>query len=93
MTSAATANPSGGVIRRGKDGKEPNGVLEETAAFPLLVKLLGRAGPEASAQFTKAGTELWARFRYTTAQDGRTMPGSVKQPLQPRVAGSKADKV
>ena len=75
--SAATPNPAGGVIQRGQDAKEPNGVLEETAAFPLLVKLLGRAGPEGSAQFAKAGAELWARFGYTTAQDGRTMPGAL----------------
>ena len=65
------------MIQRGEDGKEPNGVLEETAAFPLLVKLLGRAGPEGAAQFAKAGAELWARFGYTTAQDGRTMPGAL----------------
>ena len=75
--SAATPNPAGGVIQRKKDGKEPNGVLEETAAFPLLIKLLGRAGPEGSAQFARAGAELWARFGYTTAQDGRTMPGAL----------------
>lgn len=76
--SAETPNPTGGVIQRADDGKEPNGVLEETAAFPLLAKLLGRAGPEGSAQFARAGAELWARFGYTTAQDGRTMPGALK---------------
>jgi predicted amidohydrolase YtcJ len=75
--TADTPNPAGGVIQRREDGKEPNGVLEETAAFPLLVKLLERAGPEGSAQFAKAGAELWARFGYTTAQDGRTMPGAL----------------
>jgi predicted amidohydrolase YtcJ len=73
-----TPNPPGGVIQRREDGKEPNGVLEETAAFPLLLKLLGRVGPEGAAAFFRSGTELWARFGYTTAQDGRTMPGSLK---------------
>ena len=38
--TANTANPEGGVIQRRADGKEPNGVLEETAAFPLLIKLI-----------------------------------------------------
>ena len=76
--SAQTSNPTGGVIQRGEDGKEPNGVLEETAAFPLLLKLLGRVGAEGAETFLKAGTELWARFGYTTAQDGRTMPSAVK---------------
>jgi len=76
--TASTPNPTGGVIQRGEDGKEPNGVLEEAAAFPLLIKLLGRVGPEGSAIFVRAGAEMWARFGYTTAQDGRTMPGALK---------------
>lgn len=75
--TAQTANPSGGVIQRGEDGNEPSGVLEETAAFPLLIKLLGRVGADGSKAFIRAGTELWARFGYTTAQDGRTMPGAL----------------
>ena len=76
--TASTPNPTGGVIQRGEDGKEPNGVLEEAAAFPLLIKLLGRVGPEGSAIFVRAGAEMWARFGYTTAQEGRTMPGALK---------------
>ena len=75
--TAQTANPSGGVIQRGEDGNEPNGVLEETAAFPLLIKLLGRVGADGSKAFIRAGAELWVRFGYTTAQDGRTMPGAL----------------
>jgi len=76
--TAETPNPKGGVIQRREDGKEPNGVLEETAAFPLMLKLLGRAGTEGSVAFVRAGAEMWARFGYTTAQDGRTMPNAVK---------------
>jgi len=76
--TADTPNPEGGVIQRREGGTEPNGVLEETAAFPLLIKLLGRVGPEGAPAFIRAGTELWARFGYTTAQDGRTMPGALK---------------
>ncbi|MEM9235396.1 MAG: amidohydrolase [Verrucomicrobiota bacterium] len=75
--TAATPDPEGGVIQRKDDGKEPNGVLEETAAFPLLIKLISRVGAEGSEVFFKAGAELWARYGYTTAQDGRTTPGSV----------------
>lgn len=75
--TAESKNPAGGVIQRKEGSKEPNGVLEETAAFPLLVKLLGRVGPEGFAHFARAGAELWARFGYTTAQDGRSMPGTV----------------
>ena len=72
--TAETPNPPGGVIRRGTDGKEPNGVLEETAAFPVLMKLLSRAGAEGAKQFTRSGAELWARFGYTTADEGRSTP-------------------
>lgn len=75
--TADTPNPTGGVIRRQEDGKEPNGVLEETAAFPLLLKVLGGLGRDGSKVFLRAGTELWARYGYTTAQDGRTMPAAV----------------
>ena len=71
-------DPEGGVIRRKPGGTEPDGVLEETAAFPLLLKLLERVGPEGATTFVKAGAELWARFGYTTAQDGRSMPGMIK---------------
>ncbi|WP_205749335.1 amidohydrolase [Desulfopila sp. IMCC35008] len=76
--TAQTENPEGGVIQRTEGGKEPNGVLEETAAFPLLLKLLALVGPEGSKTFITAGTELWASFGYTTAQDGRTMPNAIK---------------
>ncbi len=85
--TAATTDPEGGVIQRGEGGKEPNGVLEETAAFPLLIKLLGRAGPEGSATFVRAGAEMWARFGYTTAQEGRTMPNAVKIMKEVAAAG------
>ncbi|MEN8692853.1 MAG: amidohydrolase [Desulfobacterales bacterium] len=85
--TAETPNPTGGVIQRGEGGKEPNGVLEETAAFPLMLKLLARAGTEGSAAFIRAGAELWARFGYTTAQDGRTMPGALKTIKEVAAAG------
>ena len=76
--TAATPNPDGGVIQRREGGNEPNGVLEETAAFPLLMRLLGRVGPEGALTFVRAGTELWTRFGYTTAQEGRSSPSVVK---------------
>ena len=72
--TAETPNPAGGVIRRSDDGKEPNGVLEETAGFPVVMKLLSRAGAEGAKQFARSGSELWARFGYTTAQEGRSVP-------------------
>jgi predicted amidohydrolase YtcJ len=38
------------------------------------MKLLSRAGAEGSKQFARSGAELWARFGYTTAQEGRSTP-------------------
>ncbi len=82
-----TANPTGGVIRRRQDSQEPNGVLEETAAFPLLFKLIGRVGPEGAAMFLRAGADRWASYGYTTAQDGRSMPDMLKIMQQVAKAG------
>jgi predicted amidohydrolase YtcJ len=42
------------------------------------MKLLGRAGADGATAFFRAGSELWARFGYTTAQEGRSSPVVVK---------------
>jgi predicted amidohydrolase YtcJ len=75
--SAASKNPEGGVIRRRDDTQEPNGVLEELAMFSALLKILPVIGPEGFKAFARAGSELWARFGYTTAQEGRSSPDTV----------------
>ncbi len=75
--TADTKDPSGGVIRRDENG-EPNGVLEEYAFFTALGKMLGDLGEEGMHAFARAGAELWARFGYTTAQDGRSAPSIVE---------------
>lgn len=71
--SASSENPPGGIIRRGENG-EPNGVLEETAFFTALLKLIPRVGEAGAKQMVRAGSKLWARFGYTTAQEGRASP-------------------
>ncbi len=71
--SARSENPPGGVIRRGAED-EPNGVLEETAFFNALLKLIPRVGEAGARQMVHAGSELWARYGYTTAQEGRASP-------------------
>jgi predicted amidohydrolase YtcJ len=70
---AASGNPPGGVIRRRPDG-QPDGVLEETAFFTALLKLIPRVGEAGAKAMVRAGADLWARFGYTTAQEGRTEP-------------------
>lgn len=66
-----TASPPGGVIRFDGNG-EPDGVLEENAFFAALLPLLSNLGEDGLKAFARAGTELWASYGYTTAQEGRT---------------------
>jgi hypothetical protein len=75
--TADSADPAGGVIRRRAGSREPDGVLEESAFFPSAIKLLGQVGPDGAKEFVRAGGKLWARFGYTTAQEGRATPASV----------------
>ncbi len=65
------------MIRRRKGSQEPDGGLEEAAWFASLGKVLGRVGPAESVTILKAGTELYASFGYTTAQEGRGAPDSL----------------
>ncbi|MFO1407796.1 MAG: amidohydrolase [Steroidobacteraceae bacterium] len=68
---ASTPNPPGGVIRREADGKTPNGVLEELAAIPNMVKVLAPNTQEGRDQFLRRGLELAKSYGYTTANEGR----------------------
>lgn len=76
--SASSKDPEGGVIRRRADSEEPNGVLEELAMFSALFKILPAIGAEGFKEFARAGSKLWARFGYTTAQEGRSSPDTVR---------------
>ena len=66
-----TKDPSGGVIRRVKGSKEPNGVLEELAAIPHMMKLIAPPQKEMSDMFMDAGQKLAASYGYTTCNEGR----------------------
>jgi predicted amidohydrolase YtcJ len=76
--TASTPSPEGGVIRRRKGGQEPDGVLEETAWISAAMKLLPGIGPEGIKTFAREGAKLWARFGYTTVQEGRATPQVVE---------------
>jgi predicted amidohydrolase YtcJ len=76
--NASSKDPEGGVIRRREGSQEPNGVLEETAHFAALFKLLASIGPQGMKVFAREGAKLWARYGYTTAQEGRATPASLK---------------
>jgi predicted amidohydrolase YtcJ len=72
--SAKSEAPPGGHIRRVEGSQEPNGVLEENAHFLVLGTLISTIGEEGFKAFARAGSQLWARFGYTTAQEGRATP-------------------
>jgi predicted amidohydrolase YtcJ len=72
---ATTPDPSGGVIRRRAGSREPNGVLEETAAVAALTKLSGTGpSPEEFAAAVFRAISYHARYRVTTIQDGASNP-------------------
>ncbi|MDD1795009.1 amidohydrolase [Enterovibrio sp. ZSDZ42] len=75
--TAKSKNPPGGIIRRVADSNVPNGVLEESAFFGALIPLFTQISPEENELLFQAGMELYAKYGYTTAQEGRTMSDSV----------------
>ncbi|NRB01177.1 MAG: amidohydrolase [Rhodobacteraceae bacterium] len=75
ITSESEA-PPGGIIRF-DDAGEPDGVLEENAFFLVLGQLLGGLGQEGLEAFARAGPDLWARFGYTTVQEGRATGSTI----------------
>ncbi len=69
--TAESADPPGGVIQRGADGKTPNGVLEEMALFTPLFAMLAEFDQEANLAIARAGLAAYAAQGFTTAQEGR----------------------
>jgi predicted amidohydrolase YtcJ len=75
---ASTEDPQGGVIRREKDGKTPNGVLEETAGAMVMFKLFSKFDSSMSANMVKAGVQAYKEFGFTTVQEGAATPSMVE---------------
>jgi predicted amidohydrolase YtcJ len=71
--TAETKNPTGGVIRREKDGKTPDGVLEETIHYASLMKVMPKMGETEFDGLAQAGMKLYAANGYTMAQEGRSV--------------------
>ena len=76
--TAESKNPQGGAIRREADGRTPNGVLEETACFQALLKLLPPLGEAELDDLALAGQKLYAANGFTMAQEGRSAPPNDK---------------
>lgn len=70
--TAESEDPPGGVIIRKPGGREPIGVLEESAWFEALPKIFKNLGPASMQTMAKAGADMWTSFGYTTAQEARS---------------------
>jgi predicted amidohydrolase YtcJ len=69
--TADTPDPEGGIIRREADGRTPDGVLEETAARPMMKRFMKVSPLKGLAMLREAAHEYVAQG-VTTAQSGLT---------------------
>ncbi len=76
--TADTENPKGGIFQREADGKQPNGVAEEYAFFQLIYALSQAFNQDIMDAFAREGAKLLASYGYTTAQEGRATPDSLR---------------
>lgn len=74
--TAETVDPAGGVFRRREGSREPNGVLEESAMYPVASRLPQPDLAQRLDQLDQA-QGLYARYGITTAQDGFTNPAGL----------------
>jgi len=71
--TADTKNPSGGVIRRIPGSQEPNGVLEELASIPNMLKVISPTEASLADYYIDKGQKMAVSYGYTTATEGRAM--------------------
>ena len=83
--SAESPNPAGGHIRRRAQSNEPNGVLEETAMYPVRAAMAEVATDQAAA--LQAALTEYASFGITTAQDGASSPQNIALLREAAAAG------
>jgi predicted amidohydrolase YtcJ len=71
--TAASKNPEGGIIRRVGKTMEPNGVLEELAAMPHMIKAITPTTEALNDLYMDEGQKMAASYGYTTCNEGRAM--------------------
>jgi predicted amidohydrolase YtcJ len=82
-----TRDPPGGIIRRLKGSKKPEGTLEESAMFGPLFKVFSKIDSNGNANIIRAGIESYTRYGFTTAQEGRAS-GPVCESLKKMAAAN-----
>ncbi|MFT5137970.1 MAG: putative amidohydrolase YtcJ [Arenicella sp.] len=75
--NAQTLDPAGGIIRRLEGGKEPDGVLEESA-MALLVPVFPKPSKQQRLELIKAAQTYYASFGITTVQDGAAQADEIE---------------
>ncbi|MCP5092078.1 MAG: amidohydrolase family protein, partial [Gammaproteobacteria bacterium] len=75
--NADSDDPPGGVIRRRAGSQDPNGVLEETAAYAVMGQLAGGEPDKVESQLRDAAA-YYASFGITTAQDASVGPNDIE---------------
>ena len=89
--TAETKDPKGGIIRRMKGSMEPNGVLEELAAIPLMMKSIYPKGKENIKYFLRKSEATAMKYGITTAQEGRAMGNHEDMMMYAKEEGFKVD--
>ncbi len=89
--TAQSKDPKGGKIRRMADSQEPNGVLEELAAIPLMMKSIYPHSKENVKYFLKKSEETAMKYGITTAQEGRAMGNHEDMMMYAEEEGFKID--
>jgi predicted amidohydrolase YtcJ len=82
-----TPDPPGGIIRRIKGTKKPEGTLEESAMFGPLFKVFGKIDSTGNTNIVRAGIESYIKYGFTTAQEGRAS-GAVCESLKKMAAAN-----
>ena len=67
-----TPDPEGGRILRDKDGKRPNGLLQETASIPVKLKVFGATYEEKKRRILKA-QQNYLENGFTTAMEAAVL--------------------
>lgn len=75
--TADSKSPEGGNIARIKGTNEPNGLVQETAMYPFVRKMLEVLAPK-QAQFFEQTQDYYAKRGVTTAQDGSTTRDAIQ---------------
>ncbi|TSB23529.1 amidohydrolase [Psychrobacter sp. YGAH215] len=75
--TADTKNPEGGNIARVKGSSEPNGLVQETAMYPFMRRMLEVLEPN-QAKFFEQTQDYYAKNGLTTAHNGSTARNTIQ---------------